>query len=100
MINFTFCVPTKFVFGKGVEKQTGAELKALGVKKVLIHYGGGSVIRSGLMKVVTDSLEAEGIEYVSLGGGQLPFECASDAHHLLYRRYAFAVHHRSETKAG
>ena len=68
MLNFTFCVPTRFVFGKGVEKQTGKELKALGVKKALIHYGGGSVIRSGLMKTVTDSLEAEGIEYVSLGG--------------------------------
>ncbi len=68
MLNFTFCVPTRFVFGKGVEKQTGKELKALGVKKVLIHYGGGSVIRSGLMQTVIDSLDAEGIAHVSLGG--------------------------------
>ena len=68
MLNFTFCVPTRFVFGKGVEKQTGKELKALGAKKVLIHYGGGSVIRSGLMQSVVDSLEAEGIAHVSLGG--------------------------------
>ena len=70
MLNFTFCVPTRFVFGKGVEKETGREIKAFGAKKVLIHYGGGSVIRSGLMKTVTDSLEAEGIEYISLGGAQ------------------------------
>lgn len=68
MLNFTFCVPTKFVFGRGVEKETGREIKALGAKKVLIHYGGGSVIRSGLMKTVTDSLDAEGISYVLLGG--------------------------------
>ena len=68
MLNFTFCVPTKFVFGHGVEKETGRELKALGAKKVLIHYGGGSVIRSGLMQTVTDALDAEGIAHVSLGG--------------------------------
>lgn len=70
MLNFTFCVPTKFVFGRGVEKETGRELKALGAKKVLIHYGGGSVIKSGLMKVVTDSMDAEGIAYVKLGGAK------------------------------
>ncbi len=68
MLNFTFCVPTRFVFGRGVEKETGRELKAMGAKKVLIHYGGGSVIKSGLMQTVTDSLDAEGIAYVSLGG--------------------------------
>jgi alcohol dehydrogenase YqhD (iron-dependent ADH family) len=68
MLNFTFCVPTRFVFGRGVEKETGRELKAMGAKKVLIHYGGGSVIRSGLMKTVTDALDAEGISHVSLGG--------------------------------
>lgn len=70
MLNFTFCVPTKFVFGRGVERETGRELKALGVKKVLIHYGGGSVIQSGLMKIVTDSMDAEGIQYVKLGGAK------------------------------
>lgn len=68
MLNFTFCVPTRFVFGRGVEKETGREIKAFGAKKVLIHYGGGSVIKSGLMKTVTDALDAEGIAYVSLGG--------------------------------
>ncbi len=70
MLNFTFCVPTKFVVGCGVERETGRELRALGAKKVLIHYGGGSVIKSGLMKVVTDSMDAEGISYVKLGGAK------------------------------
>lgn len=70
MLNFTLCAPTKFVFGKGVERETGRELKLLGVKKALLHYGGGSVIRSGLMKTVTDSLDEVGISYVMLGGVQ------------------------------
>lgn len=70
MLNFTFCVPTKFVFGRGVERETGRELKALGAKKVLIHYGGGSVIKSGLMKTVTDSMDAQEISYVKLGGAK------------------------------
>lgn len=68
MLNFTFCVPTRFVFGKRTEYEVGRELKALGAKRVLIHYGGGSVIRSGLMKIATDALDAEGISYVFLGG--------------------------------
>ena len=68
MLNFTLCIPTKFVFGRDAEYQTGKEIKALGAKKVLIHYGGGSVIRSGLMDIVTKSLDDEGIGYVSLGG--------------------------------
>lgn len=68
MLNFTFCAPTKFLFGRGVERETGRAIKALGAKKVLIHYGGGSVIKSGLMQTVTEALDAEGIGYVKLGG--------------------------------
>lgn len=68
MNNFSFFIPTHFVFGRGVEKETGREIKALGAKKVLIHYGSGSVVRTGLLKTVTDALEAEGIAYVTLGG--------------------------------
>jgi len=43
MNNFTYCVPTKFHFGRGAENDTGALLKEFGATKVLIHYGGGSV---------------------------------------------------------
>lgn len=68
MIDFTLNIPTKFVFGHGVEKQTGTELKQLGAKRVLIHYGGGSVLRSGLMDTVKASLDEAGITYVTLGG--------------------------------
>ena len=55
MDNFTFYAPTCFVFGKDTECQAGALVRRFGGSKVLIHYGGGSVIRSGLLKKVTDS---------------------------------------------
>lgn len=68
MNNFTFYSPTYFVFGKDEENNTGKYVKRFGGSKVLIHYGGGSVIRSGLLDRVKDSLRAEGIEYIELGG--------------------------------
>ncbi len=66
--DFTLYTPTKVVFGHGVEKSAGAMVKAFGGKKVLIHYGGQSAVKSGLLKRVQDSLTAEEIDYVSLGG--------------------------------
>lgn len=68
MVNFTHYLPTKFVFGRGVENQVGEEVKKLGATKVLIHYGGGSAVRSGLIARVENSLDAAGIAHVSLGG--------------------------------
>lgn len=68
MDNFQYYSPTYFTFGKGVESETGALVKRFGGTKVMLHYGGGSVIRSGLLDRVKKSLEAEGIEYVELGG--------------------------------
>lgn len=68
MFGFQYYTPTKVVFGKDTELQTGKLVKAFGGTKVLIHYGGGSVIRSGLMDRVKSTLEAEGIEYIMLGG--------------------------------
>ena len=68
MNNFTFYAPTYFAFGKDTENETGKYVKRFGGTKVLIHFGGGSVIRSGLMDRVKKSLEAESIEYVELGG--------------------------------
>ena len=49
MLNFNFYSPTYFVFGKDKENQVGHYVKRFGGTKVLIHYGGGSVIGSGLM---------------------------------------------------
>lgn len=66
--DFTLYTPTKVVFGHDVETRAGAMVKAFGGKKVLIHYGGKSAVRSGLLKRVQDSLTAEDIDYVSLGG--------------------------------
>ena len=68
MENFTFYSPTYFVFGKEEENNTGKYVKRFGGSRVLIHYGGGSVVRSGLLDRVKASLEAEGISYVELGG--------------------------------
>ena len=70
MENFTFYSPTYFQFGKGTENMTGQLVKKFGGTKVMIHYGGGSVIRSGLLDRVKASLEAENIPYIELGGAQ------------------------------
>ena len=68
MENFTFYSPTYFVFGKDSENETGKYVKRFGGTKVLLHYGGGSCIRSGLLDRVKQSLETQGISYVELGG--------------------------------
>ena len=68
MENFNFYAPTYFAFGKGKEAETGKLVKRFGGTKVLIHYGGGSVVRSGLLDRVKKSLDEEKIAYVELGG--------------------------------
>ncbi|MCR5536598.1 MAG: iron-containing alcohol dehydrogenase [Succinivibrio sp.] len=68
MENFEYCRPTRYVFGKGTEEQTGKLLKEYGYKKALIVYGGGSAVRTGLLGRVQDSLEHAGIEHIALGG--------------------------------
>ena len=70
MNNFIQCVPTRFAFGRGVENETGKLLADLGATKVLIHYGGGSAVRSGLIGRVEKSLDEAGIAHVALGGVQ------------------------------
>ncbi len=68
MNNFEFYSPTCFVFGKDTENKAGEYVKRFGGSKVLIHYGGGSVVRSGLLERVKRSLDTESISYVELGG--------------------------------
>lgn len=68
MDNFIFHSPTKFIFGKDTEAGVGNLLYEAGAKKVLIHYGSGSVVRSGLLARITASLEKAQIPYVELGG--------------------------------
>lgn len=68
MFDFNYYTPTKVVFGRGAERKVAALIREFGGRKVLIHYGRGSVIRSGLLKTVTEALEAAEIPYVTLGG--------------------------------
>lgn len=68
MDNFTFYAPTYFAFGKDTELEAGKYVKRFGGSRVLLHYGGGSVKRSGLLDRVKQSLEQEGISWVELGG--------------------------------
>lgn len=68
MQNFTYCAPTKVIFGRGIESQIGTELRARGASRVLIHFGGGSVKKTGLLDKVTASLTEAGLSYVEFGG--------------------------------
>lgn len=68
MDNFNFYAPTYFAFGKDREADCGQLVKRFGGTKVLIHFGGGSVIRSGLLDRVKESLKKENIPFVELGG--------------------------------
>ena len=70
MDNFNFYSPTEFVFGKGRACETGEYVKKYGGSKVLIHYGGGSAVRSGLLDTVKASLDRAGVVYCELGGVQ------------------------------
>jgi alcohol dehydrogenase len=67
MIDFTFHNPTKIVFGRSSEEVIGKEVRKLG-DRVLLVYGGDTVVRLGILDKVTRSLAAEGVEYVELGG--------------------------------
>jgi len=69
MENFVFQNKTKIVFGRGTESKVGEETAAF-AKKVLLHYGGGSVKKSGLHDKVADSLKKAGVEFIEFGGAQ------------------------------
>lgn len=66
--SFTYYAPTEVVFGQDTETKAGALVKKWGGTKVLLHYGGESARRSGLLSRIKASLEAEGIAVVELGG--------------------------------
>lgn len=68
MALYSYYTPTKVLFGGGAEEMAGKLIKEGGYKKVLVHFGGGSAVKSGLLGRVCASLDAEGIKYVSLGG--------------------------------
>ena len=68
MFNFKYYSPTKVIFGKNAEEQVGELTRSYGATKVLVHYGSGSVVRSGLLARVKASLDDVGISHVELGG--------------------------------
>ena len=67
-MNFEYFAPTKVVFGKDAEQQAGRLIKEQGGTKVLIHYGGSSALRSGLIDRVRKSLADQGIPFCEFGG--------------------------------
>ena len=79
MENFEFVSPTHFVFGRGAEEQVGEKLAAAGAKRVLVHFGGGSAVASGLIDRVGASLDAAGIEHLELGGVRPPLPGLAEA---------------------
>lgn len=70
MDNFTYCSPTRYVFGRGVEAQTGQLTAEMGCRRVMVAYGKSSVKRSGLLARVLQSLDEAGVAHVELGGIQ------------------------------
>ena len=70
MLDFTYYSPIKLYFGKGEELNAGKYVREYGGSRVLLHYGGGSVVRSGLLGLVREKLEAEGMAVFELGGAQ------------------------------
>lgn len=70
MENFTFKSPTQFIFGMDTHKRAGKYVAQCGGKRALVLYGGGSVLRSGVLHEVVDSLDAAGVDCVTLGGVQ------------------------------
>ncbi len=68
MKDFNFYAPTEVVFGKQSEEQVAQLVKRYGGSKVLIHYGGKSAKRSGLLDKMEALLKEAGIPYVMLGG--------------------------------
>lgn len=70
MDNFTYCTPTKYIFGRGAENHAAEELLSISATRVMVVYGGGSVLRSGLLARVLLQLDDAGIYHCELGGVQ------------------------------
>lgn len=68
MLDFQYYSPTRVVFGRNAVKELGNLLKAQDRKKVLLHYGGGSVKKNGVFDAVVEQLKSAEIDYVELGG--------------------------------
>lgn len=70
MLNFEYALPTRILFGRGMENRVGEEIRKRNGSRVLLHYGGESAVKSGLLDRVCRCLEAAGLSYVLVGGVQ------------------------------
>ncbi|MCL2081164.1 MAG: iron-containing alcohol dehydrogenase [Oscillospiraceae bacterium] len=70
MQSFTMYAPTEIVFGGGAEEQLAAMVRKHGGSRVMLVYGGGSVVKSGLLPKLEELLSKEGIPSVAFGGVQ------------------------------
>jgi alcohol dehydrogenase YqhD (iron-dependent ADH family) len=70
MKSFEFYSPTKVIFGKDAELKTAEEIKEFGGSRVMIVYGGGSVVKSGLLEKIQQMLKNNNLEFTVLGGVQ------------------------------
>lgn len=68
MNDFLYYTPTKVYFGKGKENMVGEIIKSYGYKKILLHYGKGSIKKNGLYDRIVKSLNDAGIDFIELGG--------------------------------
>ncbi len=68
MTNFTYCIPTKIIFGKDEHKNVGKIISEYDIKRVLLHYGGGSIKSNGCYDDIVSSLNEFDIQYFELGG--------------------------------
>lgn len=68
MLNFEYALPTRILFGRGMENRVGQEVKKRNGSRVLVHYGGKSAVESGLLDRVCQCLEEAGLSCVLAGG--------------------------------
>ncbi|MDO4489587.1 MAG: iron-containing alcohol dehydrogenase [Lachnospiraceae bacterium] len=90
MKSFVQYTPTEVIFGKGTEEQAGKAVAKWGGSRVLIVYGGGSVVRSGLLDRVKNALNQEQISWEEFGGAK-PNPLLSHAREGIKRAVAFGA---------
>ena len=78
MENFEFFTPTRMIFGKNTHQQVGKIVKEYGFKKVLVHFGGSSAKKSGLLDAVTGSLESITLPPPTASTRSTPIACICD----------------------
>ena len=90
MQKFVYYAPTEIVFGRGTEERAGELVRKHGGSRVLVIYGGGSAVRSGLLGRVTKSLEENGLAWKAMGG-VVPNPLVSTARNMAKEAIAFGA---------